>query len=304
MVHYIGNVQLVLDYYSGFDQYSDGPIEDDILRIVRTQPDDYEKIVYEDSRWPMYYHLSKRREYIVQPMEIKKTDDVLEIGAGCGAVTGALLKKARAVDCVELSEKRASISAYRHQQAQNLRIFVGNLQDMRLSQQYDVVTLIGVLEYAGKYTADQEPYIEFLRAVHAFLKPGARLYIAIENRFGLKYFAGCAEDHVGREFEGIEGYPGPGGVCTFSRAELVKLLERSGFGQCEFYYLYPDYKFPTYFFTEESIHLSRYVNTISSSNGAPRHVYFDERQALASMTEPDDLRQFANSFLVEAREGR
>lgn len=299
MKEYIGNAQLVLDYYAGSDQYSDGPIEDDILDIVRTQPD-YEKTVYEDGRWPVYYHLSKRREYIVQPMDIKKTDDVLEIGAGCGAVTGALLKKAGAVDCVELSKKRALINAYRHQEAQNLRIFVGNLQDIRLDKQYDAVTLIGVLEYAGKYTVDQEPYVHFLQTIRALLKPRARLYIAIENRLGLKYFAGCAEDHIGREFEGIEGYPGRDGIRTFSRAELIDLLKRSGFEHHEFYYLYPDYKFPTNIFTDESLYLSRYVSAISSNYGTPRHVYFDERRALTSMTELDDLRQFANSFLIEA----
>lgn len=301
MTEHIGNTQLVLDYYAGNDQYSDGPIEDDILDIVRTQPD-YEKVVYEDSRWPVYYHLSKRRENIVQPMVIMKTDDVLEIGAGCGAVTGALLKRARTVDCVELSKKRALVNAYRHQQAQNLRIFVGNLEDIRISKQYDVVTLIGVLEYAGKYTTDQEPYVQFLHTVRTFLKPGARLYIAIENRLGLKYFAGCMEDHIGREFEGIEGYPGRDGIRTFSRAELIDLLKRSGFERYEFYYLYPDYKFPTSIFADEFLHLSRHADPASSNYGTPRHVYFDERRALASMTEPDDLREFANSFLVEAWE--
>ena len=35
------------------------------------------------------------------------------------------------------------------------------------------------------------------------LKKGGRIVIAIENRLGLKYFAGCAEDHLGTYFSGI-----------------------------------------------------------------------------------------------------
>ena len=44
----------------------------------------------------------------------------------------------------------------------------------------------------------------------------------------MKYFAGCREDHVGRAFEGIEGYPGTDSVRTFSRAELERLLDGRG----------------------------------------------------------------------------
>lgn len=44
--------------------------------------------------------------------------------------------------------------------------------------------------------------------------------MAIENKLGLKYFAGCKEDHVGRMFEGIEGYKNTSGVETFSKREF------------------------------------------------------------------------------------
>ena len=37
------------------------------------------------------------------------------------------------------------------------------------------------------------------------LTPGGRIVIAIENRLGLKYLAGCAEDHLGTYFSGIQG---------------------------------------------------------------------------------------------------
>lgn len=76
MTELIGNTQLVLDYYNGRDQYSDGPIEEDNLNIVHTQSD-HEETVSADDRWPVYYHLSpKCREYIIQPMDIKSSRSV------------------------------------------------------------------------------------------------------------------------------------------------------------------------------------------------------------------------------------
>ena len=45
--------------------------------------------------------------------------------------------------------------------------------------------------------------------------------LAIENRMGLKYLNGAREDHSGRAFEGIQGYPwGAGSPVTWSLREL------------------------------------------------------------------------------------
>ena len=73
-------------------------------------------------------------------------EKVLEIGSGCGAVTGALCERAKEVTCIELSMKRSKINAYRHQDQDNLKILVGNFQEIEknLTEKYDYITLIGV----------------------------------------------------------------------------------------------------------------------------------------------------------------
>ena len=86
---YIGNIKLDMQFYSGLDEYSDGDIEEKMLRIVRDSHD-IEIECYKTDDFPVYYHLSKERELIIEPMLIDKSESVLEIGAGCGAVTGAL----------------------------------------------------------------------------------------------------------------------------------------------------------------------------------------------------------------------
>ena len=57
------------------------------------------------------YHLSDIRQNIVEWLQIENTAEILEIGSGCGAITGTLARKAKSVTCIELSEKRSMINA-------------------------------------------------------------------------------------------------------------------------------------------------------------------------------------------------
>lgn len=62
-----------------------------------------------------------------------------------------------------------------------------------------------------------KPYENFLTIIGKHLNENGKIIIAIENKLGLKYWAGCQEDHVGKYFEGIEDYPITNGVKTFSK---------------------------------------------------------------------------------------
>ena len=200
----IGRVNMNYSYYSGKDLYSDGAIEDEMLEFVMNYPaSEYQEFVDARKSWAGLYHFSPVRQNIVSSMQITKNDNVLEIGAGCGAITGRLCELAGQVTCIELSKKRSLINAYRNKDADNLSIIVGNFEDIvkDLKPEYDVVTLIGVFEYAASYISDSDPYHNFLNIIKGITKPGGRILIAIENRLGLKYFAGCREDHVGLYFE-------------------------------------------------------------------------------------------------------
>ena len=68
--------------------------------------------------------------------------------------------------------------------------------------------------------------------------------IAIENKYGLKYWAGCEEDHTANYFSGIEGYVGVDFVRTFCKKELQDIADQAGLSKKKFYYPYPDHKLP------------------------------------------------------------
>ena len=116
---------LNLSFYKGNDLYSDGDIEDELLNIVQNN-DDYMEILKNDNRWPILYHLSPIRENLLEWYDYDKNGSVLEIGAGCGAVTGVFCRKTSRVVGIELSKRRSMINATRNAKYGNLEILVGN----------------------------------------------------------------------------------------------------------------------------------------------------------------------------------
>ena len=130
------------------------------------------------------------------------------------------------------------------------------------------------------------------------LKPNGKLLLSIENKLGLKYFAGCREDHTGRFFESIEGYPHKDGPYTFSRKELKKLAAEVGF-ECRFYYPYPDYKFPVQIFSDEYLPQKGDLVRNWQNFDADRIALFDESKAFDTIIEAGLFNEFSNSFFIE-----
>ena len=299
----IGNVTVDYTYYGGEDLYSEGAAEDRLLDYVKNHTAlDYEHYIQESRSWSVMYHLSYIRENAVAWLPIGPKDKVLEIGSGCGAITGALARLAGSVTCVELSRKRSLINAYKNREYDNIHIMVGNFEDVEkgLNEQYDYITLIGVLEYAASYIRGENPYDTFLEILEKHLKPDGKIVIAIENRLGMKYFAGCQEDHLGTYFGGIEGYGADAKVRTFSKEMLERLLDASGYRDRLFYYPYPDYKLPHTIYSDLRLPGEGDLNTNLRNYDSDRLVLFDESKAFDAMIAEGRFPEFANSFIVLA----
>ena len=301
MVEKIGNVTLDYSYYPGEDFYSDGDIEQDLLDIVKNyEPKDFHKVIQERKSWPILYHLSDLRENIVEWLPMDKTMKVLEVGSGCGAITGCLSKKAGEVTSIDLSKQRSLINAYRHKECDNVTIHVGNFQDIEphLPCDYDYVCLIGVFEYGQSYIGGEKPFHDFFKIIKKHVKKGGKLVIAIENKFGMKYWAGCTEDHLGTFFSGIEGYPDGGYVRTFSEKGLKRIFEECGENNYHFYYPYPDYKFMTTLFSDERLPMvGELSNNIRNFDRERLHL-FDEKNAFDALIQDGMFPFYSNSYMV------
>lgn len=287
-----------LDFYNQIDSYSDGDIEDILLAYARGEIT-WEQLMLAGNPYAALYHFSPLRENILNWYPFEKGATVLEIGSGCGAITGILCEKAGKVVSVELSRRRATINYARHKDLNNLTIMVGNLNDMTFPEKFDYVVLNGVLEYAMSFTEGDHPYETFISGIQKFLKDDGHMLIAIENRLGLKYFNGAPEDHTNHYFEGINGYPENNTVRTFSKKEMEELLNTCGLTAQRFYYPYPDYKFPAEIFTDETILKFGYGKSFINLD-EKRYLLFDEKPLWNTLTKEEVTASFANSFLVDA----
>lgn len=293
-------MKLNLDFYKGEDKYSDGDIEQVILEYTKKYPESkMEEVFRTDIRWPVFYHLTNIRKNIINWYPMKKNASVLEIGAGMGAITSTLCEKADRVVCVELSKRRATAIANRNPDRDNLEIMVGNLNDIEFKEKFDYITLIGVLEYAPLYTNTQNPYIDFLTNIKKWLKKDGKLLIGIENKLGMKYFAGAPEDHTNLKYDGIMGYENQNSVKTFGKKELKDLLNEVGFKYTKFYYPLPDYKLPNCIFSDDFLPDEQSMAHYNVYYYEGTKIAFDEKKAYQQTIKNGVFDIFANSFFVE-----
>lgn len=300
MEEYINKVKLNYDFYSGKDEYSDGDIEDKLLEIVKNIKDeeDLEEFLVNESEWTYLYHFSKMRHNILDWYKFEKKASLLEIGAGCGAITGLFCEKVDRVVAVDLSKKRSTINAYRNKEYDNLEIIVGNFEDIKISERFDYISLIGVLEYSLYYIDSPNPFVDMLKKVKSMLKDDGKLFVAIENKYGLKYWAGATEDHTGGFFDGIQGYGDTKRVRTFSKDKLLELLNIAGFKNNEIYYPVPDYKMPLEIYSDKYLPTKGSIHDVTPAYDRDRYVLFDEPLVYDSLCEDGLFSQFANSFLT------
>ena len=274
--------------------YSDGSIEQEMLQAVSAGREiDW----YADKRWPIICHFSPLRSNIFNWYPFKDGATVLEIGAGCGGLTGYLCERVAHVTSVEKSLIRSEINLKRHANSENLEIVVDDFATMELDKKYDYVVVIGVLEYAAWTSPGDDPADSFLRKAASFLKEDGKMLVAIENRLGHKYLSGAREDHVGHFFTGINNYVGES-VRTFSRSELTAKIEGADLHVSRFFYPYPDYKFPEEIFTDASVN-ERYPISTDYRLDATRVSIFSVKDFYQGLMGDGIAGNFANSFLVE-----
>ncbi|MCS3846015.1 SAM-dependent methyltransferase [Xanthomonas campestris] len=245
----------------GYDSidYSDGDnSEDGLLATLRAAADVSvfsAELAVACVDWPSRYHLSTERANLLRPFAhyLHPGARVLEIGAGCGAITRYLGESGADVLALEGSLRRASIARERTRELRNVAVVAERFQDFAVAERFDVVTLIGVLEYASLFSDAQSPALHMLQAARQLLAPGGRLILAIENQLGLKYMAGVPEDHLGHPMVGLENRYQPRGARTYGRSELDGLLREAGYGRSRFSAPLPDYKMPATIVTERGL---------------------------------------------------
>lgn len=310
MSQYIFDNKVNIWLRNGFSgiSYSDGEIEDKLHRHLIDAKDKSiasEEISSFIEDWASEYHLSKKRHCLLRPFSFNSEDSILELGSGCGAMTRYLGETGAQVVAVEGSKKRAVIAAERCHDLKNVTVYCDNIESFQTDRKFDVVTLIGVLEYSPLFIKGSMPVKQCLEIAKSFLTQNGVLIIAIENQLGLKYFAGCEEDHLGKAYYGIEGLYNRATPVTFVKKELKKLIESVGYQSIDFLYPFPDYKMPTLILNEKAFLNQTLVSNLLFNRAERDYSGTNDRafstQLAWDVVIQDDLvGELANSFLVIA----
>lgn len=225
--------------------YADGA-EDAVLATLRAARDVSTTSVELATRLDtpeLAYHFSAQRVGLLAPLAVRPGQRVVDLGCGSGVLTRALAEAGATVLGVEGEPARAAAARERCRDLDGVEIVEGRNEDAIADRgPFDVAVLCGVLEYSTRFGDGPDA---LLRAVVEELAPGGVLLVAIENRLGLGYLLGRDEDHLGRPWAGLAGYPGPGPrPRTWNRSGLSALLAGAGLPGQRWLLPYPDYKLP------------------------------------------------------------
>jgi len=310
----IGNVEIkqLTKNHGRIDAYADSS-EEYLLKLFEKPEVDQKKLIQavldSNPTWPILYHLSPQRQQVLSWYAFNSNSTLLEIGAGCGSLTGMFSSKVNRVIANELTPIRGEIIAKRFADRTNVEVVIGNLQDLIIAEKVDYISVIGVLEYSGRYLVTDknnfyDPYVNFLRILKKFLKPNGHILLAIENKLAYKYIAGGREDHYGNLFSSLENYPHYTGIRTFTRTELQELINDAGFSKANYFYPFPDYKLPLHIFSEKAINgeltpisISSFAQIVDKSN--ERTNLFNEIMFVQSLIRAKIFQNFANAFVVD-----
>jgi GT2 family glycosyltransferase/2-polyprenyl-3-methyl-5-hydroxy-6-metoxy-1,4-benzoquinol methylase len=293
--------------------YSDGDaVENRLWEAIRSSADISlfsSELRRHQTDWPSIYHLSAARANLLRPLGgLIAGAQVLEIGAGCGAVTRYLGEQGAEVLALEGSCRRAAIAAERCRDLDNVALLCDRFQDFETSTRYDIVTLVGVLEYARIFSDDstEDAVHALLVKARALLKENGVLLVAIENQLGLKYFAGAREDHLGRAMSGIQDHYCSDSVVTFGRHELERRVLGAGFEFVEIALPFPDYKLPQSvilpdgYAVDSGFDAASLAGQAAGSDRQLQHCLFAMEPAFAVIGRNRLLADLSNSFLLLA----
>ncbi|MCL2185722.1 MAG: glycosyltransferase [Treponema sp.] len=297
---------MILNEQHGSIVYSDGnETEKRMLEIARKYPEDISQdFISNNYEYAVNNTFSSVRENILNWYPFKKNCNILEIGAGMGSITGLLCDKAKEVTAVEMNSLRAEVIKTRFSKRRNLKVISQNIEYIEKNNKYDYVIMIGVLEYSEVFFNVKEPFKYLLEIAKNNLKENGVILCAIENRFGLKYWCGAAEDHLQKPFIGINGYNNERMPKTFSKRELSDLFTNAGFNEKRFYYILPDYRFPRIIFTDEYLPKTQDIENIPLTYSKGSLLHSKEQSLYNEIIKNNLIDFFANSYLIEASPGK
>jgi len=219
--------------------------------------------VVANSRSPLVQYLTDQRRLLFVPLLALTSDSkILDLGAGLGALSFQIAKRNPTSEVYAFDKTLEGLLLLKvikeQEKLWNLHIARVDAFDIPLDDSFfDLVLMVGLLEWLGSSITELQPaqaQKRTLKEVYRVLKPGGKLLVGVENRFGYQFFKG-ALDHSGLPFTSLM----PRQIAnmytklrssreyrtyTYSERGYRKLFAETGFKNMRFFAAFPDYRFP------------------------------------------------------------
>ena len=244
----------------------------DLLNLFKKYGVDEKQILKENVNLDYLYALSGQRENVIEWFPFRQDARLLQVGADYGALTGLYARKVKEVHVLEENRGMIEVVKARCPDSDNIWFEEESLKDHSLGQagSYDYVMLIGSLT---------KPYESELKASKALLKPDGTLILAVCNRFGMKYWAGCQREEN-----------------CLSGKQLKALLGEDG--TARWYYPMPDYRIPITIYAEDYLPKKGDLTHTITAYDYPKYIRMDIGEKYDEVCEDGEFETYANSFLV------
>lgn len=226
-----------------------------------------------------------------------REQNILQIGEIAEELTRLLCNKCNKVTIIEPNLKKAQDIAEKYNELNNLDIVVGDFNNIELTESYDIITLIGI--------SPKQKLEKVITYAQKFLHEDGKFLISIDNKFGIRFFAGDPENILNRKFESLIGYNNEKEkIETFTKKSLQSTLKDLGYNT-RFYYPLPDYRIPNVIFSDQQLPEYNSVDKYNPYHTEKSDILINEIDVLREIlkTDKEMFTFFANSFLVEATKG-
>jgi len=206
---------------------------------------------------------------------------VLYIGSGTEALAEMLRERSLCVACVSPEQACDGQWCQEH------------------TEGFDHIICVEVLE---RY---QDPG-RLLCAWRSLLKPNGRMFLGMNNRFGIRYFCGDRDPYTERNFDGVEGYRRAYSKKEdvfrgrmYDRAEIARMLGDAGWHSFQFFSVFPDLENPCLIYAEGYLPNEDLANRVFPTYNYPGTVFLEEESLYAGLIENGMFHKMANAYLIE-----